>query len=85
MAMSEDQIRKSMRRSFSAYATKTRRASLVLGNTLSVLRSEAELAKLDAGTFGTIAREEMSHADQRMKADAATYHPVVPFLSEVSS
>ncbi len=84
MAMSEDQIRESMRRSFSAYATKMRRASLVLGSNLSVLKNEAELAKLEGDAFGRIAREEMSAADQRMKADAVTFHPAVPYLSEVS-
>ena len=84
MSMSEDQIRKSMRRSFSAYATKTRRAALVLGNALTVLRSEAELAKLSAEEFGQIAREEAALADRRMAADAAALHPTAPYLSEVS-
>jgi hypothetical protein len=85
MAMSEEQIRVAMRQSFSAYTTKMRRASLVLGSNLSVLKGEADLAKLEGDAFGKIAREEMSAADQRMTADAATFHPAVPFISEVQS
>ncbi len=84
MAMSENQIREAMRQSFSSYATKTRRASLVLGNSLAVLKSEADLAKLAPGAFGVITREEMARSDERMQADAAAFHPVVPFLGEVS-
>ncbi|MEP1330127.1 hypothetical protein [Pseudophaeobacter sp.] len=84
MAMSEDQIREAMRQSFSSYATKMRRASLVLGSNLSVLKGEAELAKLAPDTFGRIALEEVDRSERRMKVDAATFHPVIPFLREVS-
>jgi len=84
MAMSENQIREAMRQSFSSYATKLRRASLVLGNNLAVLKNEAELAKLAPGAFGAIAREEVERSDERMRADAAAFHPVVPHVSEAS-
>ncbi len=84
MAMSENQIREAMRQSFSSYATKLRRASLVLGNNLAVLKNEAELAKLSPGAFGALTREEMGRSEDRMQADAAAFHPVVPFLNEVS-
>ena len=85
MAMSEDQIREAMRRSFSAYATVTRRASIVLGGRLAVAKAEAELAKLPPEDFEAIAREEAALADRRMASDATALHPVVPFLSEVQS
>lgn len=71
MAISEDQIREAMRKSFSFYTTKMRRASLALGSNLSVLKGEADLAKLGSDAFGRIAREEMSAADQRMPETSA--------------
>lgn len=81
MAMSEDQIREAMRRSFSNYATKVRRASLVLSNSLAVLTREADLAKLPQATFDKIAREEMEVAERRMKLEPASVQPI---LSEAS-
>jgi hypothetical protein len=84
MAKSKTEMRQALRSSFSAYAIKQRRASLVLGARLSVLKSDASLSKMEPGEFDAIARQEMETTMRRMEADVATFHPVVPLLSEVS-
>lgn len=84
MAKTKIEMRQALHRSFSAYATKQRRASLVLGTRLAVLKLDAGLSKMEPGEFETIARQEMETTLRRMEADTATFHPVVPFLSEVS-
>ncbi|KPD10884.1 hypothetical protein [Phaeobacter sp. 11ANDIMAR09] len=84
MSMSEDEIRANLKEGMSLYATKLHRANLVLGNRLAVLRREAEMSKLPEGRFTQIAREEGEAADRRMEANARTFHPVTPFLQEVS-
>lgn len=84
MALTEDQIRANLKEGMSLYATKLHRANLVLGNRLAVLRQEAELAKLPEGRFTQIASEEMEISSRRMQADVQSFHPVTPFLQEVS-
>ena len=84
MAKSKTEMRQALRSSFSAYAIKQRRASLVLGARLSVLKSDASLSKMEPGEFDAIPRQEMETTMRRMEADVATFHPVVPLLSEVS-
>lgn len=84
MALTEDEIRANLKEGMSLYATKLHRANLVLGNRLAVLRQEAELSKLPEGRFTQIAREEGEAADRRMQSNADSFHPVTPFLQEVS-
>jgi len=84
MAKTKAEMRQALRSSFTAFAIKQRRASLVLGARLSVLKTDAGLSRMEPGEFDVIARQEMETALRRMEADVATYHPVVPFLSEVS-
>ncbi|WP_281955444.1 hypothetical protein [Pseudophaeobacter arcticus] len=82
MALTEDEIRASLKEGMSLYATKLHRANLVLGNRLAVLRQEADLAKLPDGRFDQVAREEMEVADRRMKADVVFVPSVA--MSEAS-
>ncbi|MEP0153570.1 MAG: hypothetical protein ABJV68_27095 [Paracoccaceae bacterium] len=84
MALTEDEIRASLKEGMSLYATRLHRANLVLGNRLAVLRQEADLAKLPDGRFDQVAREEMEVADRRMRANVQICHPVTPLLQEVS-
>ncbi|WP_238705028.1 hypothetical protein [Parasedimentitalea marina] len=84
MAKSKTEMRQALRSSFTAFAIKQRRASLVLGARLSVLKTDAALSKMEPGEFDTIARQEMETTMRRMEADVATSHPVAPFLDEVS-
>jgi hypothetical protein len=84
MALTEDEIRASLKEGMSLYATKLHRANLVLGNRLAVLRQEADLAKLPDGRFDQVAREEMEVADRRMQANVQICHPATPFLQDVS-
>lgn len=87
MAMTKDEIRESLRRGFSAYATKQLRAGLVLGGRLSVVKQNAALAKMPDDEFDALAREEMERAMQRMKAQQQAFHPAAPVqaLEEVLS
>ncbi|KXF92107.1 hypothetical protein [Phaeobacter inhibens] len=81
MAMTQSEIQTALHRAFSSYATKMRRANLVLGNSLVVLRREAEIAKITPEAFDAMARVEMDQADKRMQDDAAR-HPVVAPIAE---
>lgn len=84
MAMTEQQIREALHRSFSNYGTKMRRAGMVLSNSMAVLTKEADLAKLPEGRFAEIAREEMDSADERMRV-AVDFIPPLPSTLEQAS
>ena len=84
MAMTPDQINADLARAFSTYASKTRRAGLVLGNRLAVLKREASLAHLDPTAFDLMARHHMEAADARMRSDVAIFHPVTVPSEKVS-
>lgn len=81
MAMTKEQIRESLRSRFSSFATKHRRATMVLGSGLKILEREAELAKIPRDDHQAMVREEMERAITRMEAEAKALHPVVPVLA----
>ncbi|WP_405111023.1 hypothetical protein L0Z65_04085 [Phaeobacter sp. BS52] len=81
MAMTQSEIQTALHSAFSSYATKMRRANLVLGNSLVVLRREAEIAKIAPEAFDAMAREEMNQADKRMRDDLVQ-HPVAAPIAE---
>ena len=84
MAMTPDQINADLARAFSAYATQQRRAGLVLGNRLAVLRNEAKLARLTNADFDRMARAQMEISDARMRSDVSRLHPVAAVAVEAS-
>ncbi len=84
VAMTPEQINEDLARAFSAYATATGRAWLVLGNRLAVLRGEAKLARMLSADFDRMARAQMETADARMRKDAARLHPATVAQKEAS-
>ncbi len=84
MAMTPAQINADLAKAFRCYASKQRRAGLVLGNRLAVLRQEAALAHLNPRDFEQMARAQMDITDARMRSDVATFHPVAAIAGETS-
>ncbi len=84
MAMTPDQIQADLARAFSAYVTVTRRAGLVLGNRLAVLRNEAKLARLTNADFDRMTRVQVEISDARMLSDVSRLHPVAAEAVEVN-
>ncbi|TNJ40476.1 hypothetical protein [Phaeobacter sp. B1627] len=84
MAMTPEEIEADLARAFSHYAARQRRAGLVLGNRLAVLKNEAGLARIHGAEFDAMARRQMEAADARMRANVQTDHPVVAVKQEAT-
>lgn len=73
--------RKTLHEHLSAFVTEQSRASLKLGNRLTVLDLDAKTSRLDQAAIDQIAQEETARALNRLKIKAAM-HPVLPGLPE---
>ncbi|EBA16386.1 hypothetical protein RSK20926_21714 [Roseobacter sp. SK209-2-6] len=84
MAMTEEQIRKSIREGFRLYATRVNTASLVLDSRLALTEAQLELTNLHPGLLAQVAHDESSPIVDRLVNRILELHPFVPLIATSS-